>query len=381
MNNNDEDTKKIATKIADGKKAEVKIPQRLSSVEVLGEEKRFSTGIGGLDVCLAESDDSPAGLPVGTSLLISGAPGGGKSTITTFMSGMNIGEGCDSLILHGEERAPRVRKRWDRLQIKGADPLLFPLRAAEEAMEVIRDIMLVSQRLIVVVDSVQSLTLGGKRRPEHQFEAAQMICGLVTSNGGLCILVNHVDKTGQSHAGSGELPHEVDIHLHLTVNSKKSERFLEVRKNRMGRAGFQVPLNIGISSLSVGTPAPLLGGGSVGARNNLERAAEVGVNMLMEGMFLTGYDMELATKRAGMPISPGMWRAALEIAQSRLASDGAEMVQEKAPNSTRKGWRMVSPPPLKVIVPELPAANVPPPPVPTEEEQPEKTAAELLDMT
>lgn len=336
--------------------AQPKILQRLSSVEDTGPEKRFSTGIGGLDACLAESEEAEQGIPAGTSILISGMPGSGKSTIATIMAAMNIGvegQSADTLYMHGEEPARRVKGRWDRFKLQ-ADPFLYDLRATEDALMVIRDLQQTTPRLVTIVDSVQKLSLGGKRRPENQSEGAEMIAGQVCSAGGLVVLINHVDKSGTMHAGAGDLPHNVDIHLHVTINAKKGERFLEVRKNRTGRAGFQVPLNLGISSVTIGTPAPLSSAGAMAsARNNLERAQFACMELLLEGEFVSGYDMVAVSEKAGMQINGGMVRAGLEMAYQTLVrekeidANGNEMpkwILHEEKRKGRKGYYMENAP-------------------------------------
>ncbi len=322
--------------------------KRLSSIEIGPVEDRFSTGIAGLDACLAESEDGPQGLPYGTSVLISGMPGGGKSTIATYMAAAQTGR--ESLILHGEERAERVRRRWDRLGLKDADPYLAPLKATEDALDVIRDINSEEGGKglgVTVVDSIQTVTLGGKRKYDAQYEAAEMLVGQVTSSGGALILVSHVSKTGQDHAGSAALSHLVDIYIHVTTNAKKSERILEIRKNRMGRAGFQVPLNVLQNGLSVGVPAPLsMNNGANGiARTALEKAVEVAYAALLDGKRLDGYDFDLANT------SGGLWRAGLEMATKRLIRDGYSVIQEKVKG--RNGFRLETDGEGKVLGPTV----------------------------
>lgn len=307
--------------------------KRLSTIDVPPEPERFSTGIAGLDACLAEGEDTPQGLAVGTSILLSGMPGGGKSTIATYMAAAQTGR--ESLIGHGEERADRVRRRWDRLGLKDADPYLFAMKTGEEFLEVIRDISAGERGLgMVVADSVQTLTWGGKRKYDAQYEAAEALVGQVCSGDGVLVLVSHVSKTGQDHAGAAALAHLVDIHIHLTSNAKKSERILEVRKNRMGRAGFQVALNITPSGLSVGVPAPLNpASGLATARTQLEKAKLRAIELLMEGKRLDGYDFDQAN------VSGGMWRAGLEMAAKQLVRDGFKVVEEKVKG--RRGWQLL----------------------------------------
>lgn len=319
--------------------------KRLSSIIVGLTEDRFSTGIQGLDACLAESDDGPVGLPYGTSVLISGAPGGGKSTIVTYVC--NAQTNREALYLHGEERAERVRRRWDRLKLEGTDPFLAELRSGEDAADVIRDVSRERGLGVCVTDSIQCLTWDGSRKYQAQFEAAEYLMGLVCSNGGVWIGVSQVDKTGKSHKGAAELAHVCDIHLHLTSNAAMNRRMLEVRKNRIGRAGFQVPINISISGISIGTPAPITpGSGLVQARNGLERATETAITLFQQGRTLNGYDFD----EAG--VNGGMWRAGLSTAVKRLQREGVVFKEERVKG--RMSWT-IEYDPTKEPTPEAPA--------------------------
>lgn len=315
---------------------------RLSSVVAPLVEDRFSTGIVGLDACLSESDEGAHGIPHGTSVLISGMPGSGKSTIVTYTA--NAQTGREALYLHGEERAERVKQRWDRLKLTGTDPFLAELRSGEDAAHAIHEASLERGLGICVLDSVQCLSWRGRRKYQDQFEGAEYLTRMVCSNGGSMIIVSHVDKSGQSHKGAAELAHMVDIHLHLTANAKKSERILEVRKNRMGRAGFQVPIHISISAITVGTPAPLSPGGSlVMARTALEKATETAYALLVEGKTLNGYDFD----EAG--VSGGMWRSGLSLAVKRMVRDGYKIREEKIKGRT--SYTVESAPPVEGVPP------------------------------
>lgn len=323
--------------------------KRLSEIEVPADPERISTGIGGLDACLSETEDGPQGIPMGSSVLLSGMPGGGKSTIATYIAAAKTNK--EALILHGEERADRVRRRFDRLKINLAevDPYLHPLKAGEEALEVIRDVSAGKGLGVAVVDSIQTLSWGGKMKYDAQYEATEAIVGQVTSGGGVALLVSHVSKTGQDHAGAAALAHLVDIHIHVTTNAKKSMRVLEVRKNRMGRAGFQVPINITATGMSVGVPAPLNlnGDGMSVARTALEKASEFAYETLLKGERLDGYDFD----KPNPPLSGGIWRAGLEMGAKRLARDGFTVLEEKVKG--RKGYQLLMKDGIPVCTPKV----------------------------
>ena len=317
---------------------------RISDIELGPEPERFSTGVGGLDQCLAESEDSPPGLPPGTSVLISGMPGGGKSTITTHM--LAAQHGRESVFFHGEENATRVKARWQRLEMKGADPYVIPLKHGEHVLEQITDINARPGGGIglAVIDSVSSLHWQGSRKYDQQYEACEAIEGMVKATGGCVVYIAHVDKTGKNAKGSADLAHLVDVHLHLTTNSKKNERTLEVRKNRVGRAGFQVPVNVLQKGISVGVPAPLAPGSGLGqARSALERTRDTAYALLLEGKHVTGYTVFELSPEQLASTNGNMWRAGLEMAVQQLIREKFSLVQEKV--NGRKGWRVENPPP------------------------------------
>lgn len=308
--------------------------KRLSQVELPPESERLSTGIAGLDTCLAESDDGPHGLPVGSSILLSGSPGGGKSTLALLMAEASK----DALVLHGEEPETSVRRRWDRLQCK-SDPWLASLGEVETALGDVRDV----QSRMVVVDSVQTLSLGGRRRHDAQLEAAEMLVGQGCGSGGSVVLVSHVSKNGKDHAGAQGLAHLVDVHLHVTTDAHKGSRTLEVRKNRHGRAGFELPLVITSRGVDVGVPT--MAASLSSARSALEKATEKALELLMDGRTLTGYDFD----EAG--VSGGMWRAGLEMAVKRLMKDGQEVVESKVKG--RRAFTLVKKEPVLIMPPSV----------------------------
>lgn len=318
-------------------------PRRMSAVEVPKDELRLSTGVPGLDLCLSEHDDVQGGPPLGISYLLAGQPGGGKSTITAVMadaagSTTVLEDGFSApLIIAGEERESRVRQRWDRLGLgkKGADPLIVRRFDGEEIAALIMQL----QPRLTIVDSIQALSFNGSSKYDAQYEAVRLLEMITVGLGASIVFVSHVDKKGTAHAGAQGLPHLVDIHVHVAHNAKKSERALEVRKNRVGRAGFQVPLYLGPTSVSVGTPAPITGNGSMeGARTKLEMARDKAYELLMKGRAINGYDFDEVPG-----ISGGMWRAGMSMAVKAAQRDGFEVEEFKVNNRTH--YRCTNPPP------------------------------------
>jgi len=313
----------------------VPMAERLSDVEVPDVEPRLLTGVPGLDQCLSASEDDPQGLPTPAVILLSGAPGGCKSTVGTYMadaagSWEKEDDGIDRqvIIFYGDERKQSVKKRWTRHKRgqKGCDPWMVPLEHVEDALEWIRQI----KPRLVVVDAIQCLVLNNRRDIDSQLDAVKMLMSAMSGYGTI-VFISHVTKNGKDYAGAGGTAHVVDVHLHVSVSAKKAERVLEVRKNRLGRAGFQVQLVVTGSTISCGTPAPITGDGSLaGARTALERACERAFELMVQGEQLDAYDFD----KVQPAVSGGMWRAGLDMAVKRLTRDGYT-VEEFKVNSRR----------------------------------------------
>src|SRR5207248_5907614 len=78
------------------------------------EHERLSTGIGELDAVLG------GGIVPGSLVLIGGAPGIGKSTLTTMALANLLAAGRRTLYVSAEESAAQVRLRAERLRSDGA---------------------------------------------------------------------------------------------------------------------------------------------------------------------------------------------------------------------------------------------------------------------
>src|SRR6202023_2392892 len=102
-------------------------PTRLRDVEAPAEE-RLRTGIGELDRVLG------GGLMPGSLVLLGGSPGIGKSTMTGMALANLAARGHGVLHISGEESAPQVRLRAERL---GESALDVPVLASSSLEEVI----------------------------------------------------------------------------------------------------------------------------------------------------------------------------------------------------------------------------------------------------
>ncbi len=211
-------------------------PTPLAEVGVAPVE-RLATGLGELDRVLG------GGIVPGSLVLLGGAPGIGKSTLTNMVLGHLAGAGRRTLYVSAEESAEQVRLRAERLDLRAADPGLVgnpALRVpilAETELDVVLEVLAGQAPEVCVIDSVQTLRcadLGGAPGSVGQVrEVAARLMELAKARGVATILVGHVTKEG-ALAGPRVLEHLVDCVLQFEGERERPYRELRALKNRFG---------------------------------------------------------------------------------------------------------------------------------------------------
>lgn len=202
-----------------------KRPQRLQEISSEG-ETRFSTGMGELDRVLG------GGAVAGSLVLVSGAPGIGKSTLLLQI--------CNSLCadrrvlyVSGEESERQLKLRAERLGV--APESLFVL--SETRLSDILEAAAETKPDILIVDSIQ--TLYNEENDSSPGSVSQVkdctmsMMQLSKSNGITVFVVGHINKDGNI-AGPKVLEHMVDCVLHFEGDPNSSYRLLRAAKNRFG---------------------------------------------------------------------------------------------------------------------------------------------------
>jgi DNA repair protein RadA/Sms len=188
---------------------------------------RLRTGIGEFDRVLG------GGLVPGSLVLIGGAPGIGKSTITTAALANLAAAGHDVLYVSGEESAAQVRLRAERL---GSHALRVPI-IAETDLDSVIGTLEQERPDICVIDSVQVLydpaLTGAPGSVSQVREVAGRLMRLAKERGIATLLVGHVTKEG-SLAGPRVLEHLVDCVLSFEGERERTYRTLRALKNRFG---------------------------------------------------------------------------------------------------------------------------------------------------
>jgi DNA repair protein RadA/Sms len=188
---------------------------------------RLSTGIGELDRVLG------GGLVPGSLVLLGGAPGIGKSTITAAALGNLAAAGEQVLYVSGEESAAQVRLRAERL---GGGALEVPIVASTD-LDAILATLEAEAPAVCVIDSVQVMHASGLSGAPGSVgqvrEVAARLMRLGKERGIAIVLVGHVTKEG-SLAGPRVLEHLVDCVLSFEGERERTYRTLRALKNRFG---------------------------------------------------------------------------------------------------------------------------------------------------
>jgi DNA repair protein RadA/Sms len=189
--------------------------------------ERLETGIGELDRVLG------GGLVPGSLVLLGGAPGIGKSTLTAMALGRLAANGRRTLYVTGEESAAQVALRARRL---GADALRVPI-VAETDLEAVLATLEAERPEVCVIDSVQTLHAAGLTGAPGSVgqvrEVADRMARVAKGGGVAVVLVGHVTKEG-ALAGPRVLEHLVDCVLQFEGERERTYRTLRALKNRFG---------------------------------------------------------------------------------------------------------------------------------------------------
>jgi DNA repair protein RadA/Sms len=167
-------------------------------------------------------------------VLIGGAPGIGKSTLTTMALANLVAAGRKTLYVSAEESAAQIRLRAERLREPAA--LDMPV-ITETDVEVVLATLERERPDVCVIDSVQTLHCSDQSSAPGSVAQVRQVAGQVMrvakALGIAVLLVGHVTKEG-ALAGPRVLEHLVDCVLQFEGERERTYRTVRAIKNRFG---------------------------------------------------------------------------------------------------------------------------------------------------
>lgn len=218
--------------------------QTMSTIESNDASVRCATGIGDLDTVLG------GGILYGGVILLAGQPGIGKSTLLLQVV-THVAKSEQVLYISGEESAGQVKQRAERLGSSSESSLHF---AASTSADDIAATIRTKDYKLVVVDSVQTLTLGeiasAPGSVSQITNSSNVIIQAAKASGTAVVLVGHVTKEG-SIAGPKVLEHLVDVVLQFEGDRYGGFKVVRAIKNRYGSTSEAAIFEMGEKGLEV----------------------------------------------------------------------------------------------------------------------------------
>jgi DNA repair protein RadA/Sms len=223
-------TEEIVSKKGDDSNILIGKPLTLESLDSsMTEEPRYTTPIGELNRVLG------GGLVVGSTILIGGDPGIGKSTLLLQLAATLSEHTLSCLYITGEESTSQVKMRAFRLGLAQ-----YPLKiiSATKVEDIITTMDTHKDTIkLVVIDSIQTMfseDISSAPGTVSQVRAtAHSLISYAKQNDIILLIVGHVTKEGEL-AGPKVLEHMVDTVLYFEGDRNHHFRILRSIKNRFG---------------------------------------------------------------------------------------------------------------------------------------------------
>ena len=201
-------------------------PQKLADNQSEA-ESRFQTKIEELDRVLG------GGCMRGSYVLLGGAPGVGKSTLTLQIAKAN--ERLKILYCAGEESVMQIKQRAERMGVQSENLWLINETRVEaiiqQAQKLSPDLLIVDSIQTVYRDELSSMP-GSVQQVK---ECAALLQQLAKKSQLAIMIIGHITKEGDL-AGPRVLEHMVDTVLQFEGDEQYSYRLLRSIKNRFGPA-------------------------------------------------------------------------------------------------------------------------------------------------
>ncbi len=187
----------------------------------------FSTGISELNRVLG------GGFTPNSTVLISGDPGVGKSTLLLQTLSDLAANGQKALYITGEESLNQIKMRAGRITASPQDLYIL----SETNLESMENVLIEMKPSIVCLDSIQTASTSDIQSVAGSVnqirECAARLIKIAKENDICIFFVGHVTKEGHI-AGPMTLEHMVDTVIYFEGDTKSQYRILRAVKNRFG---------------------------------------------------------------------------------------------------------------------------------------------------
>jgi DNA repair protein RadA/Sms len=211
-------------------------PRQLGDITI-DKITHIRTGFDALDRALG-------GWVEGTIYLLSGDPGGGKSTFAL----QTFGDFDQIIYLTGEEREEMIKLRAKRLEIRTSRLWVWRQNEIRDGLHAVESLNVDGYTRLVVVDSVHSMYSSDTNgAPGSNYQVAEVIRQSVEfgkDTGSVVLLIGQINKDSEV-AGPRLSEHLVDCTMHMHVpNEDEPGRILRIKKNRYGEAPRKIRLQM-----------------------------------------------------------------------------------------------------------------------------------------
>lgn len=200
---------------------------KFKEVKAILEKDRYDTGLPELNRALG------GGIMPSSSIILSGEPGAGKSTILMQISANLNKQGKKVIYVSAEEVLEALKNRANRLELNIDEVNGI----AENNVETILDVIELEKPDLVIIDSIQALysnLVQSNIGSVSQITACAMNLNKQSKQLGYAlIIIGHVTKDG-SIAGPKVFEHMVDVTLKFEVEGNSNFRSITAEKNRFG---------------------------------------------------------------------------------------------------------------------------------------------------
>jgi DNA repair protein RadA/Sms len=213
---------------------DLQVPQQLRNKKKTGIEW-FDDAIGGGE-----------GFTPSTSMMLTGGPGCGKTTMMLQLADSITRAGHIALLNTGEESLYQVRLVCERLKLKtgfvpGQDTKVADALGHIDMLKKANP----KKQVFLLQDSLQTMDDGfykdGTTNGNTPLRCAEMLTSWAKETFGIVVFIGQVNKNGE-FSGKNTIRHAVDVHGHLYFDDDKrsetyGERLFEITKNRFASAG------------------------------------------------------------------------------------------------------------------------------------------------